>query len=193
MGEKNTTKKCPECQTEISAKAKKCPQCQSDLRSWPARHPILTTLGILILFPIIMGWMTTDTAIKNDQESTQANNNTINNISTAKQATQTPQTPSLELLSMNCYEEYSFFHITGEVKNITDKSLDNIEAVGSTYTKDGQLVKSDEALIEYNPILPGQTSPYEVLSTSNPEMAKCKVDFKELMGGSIMTKDGRTK
>ena len=47
------TKKCPKCQEEISSKAKKCPKCQADLRSWPARHPILSILLILIMFSII--------------------------------------------------------------------------------------------------------------------------------------------
>lgn len=46
-------KKCKHCQEEIDAKAKRCPKCQGDLRSWPARHPILT--AILALFIIGMG------------------------------------------------------------------------------------------------------------------------------------------
>ena len=39
---------------EIDSKAKRCPHCQADQRSWPARHPILTGLGVLILIGIIM-------------------------------------------------------------------------------------------------------------------------------------------
>lgn len=47
------TKKCPKCQEEISSKAKRCPKCQADLRSWPAKHPILSILFIIIIFGII--------------------------------------------------------------------------------------------------------------------------------------------
>jgi hypothetical protein len=51
----NKTKKCKHCQTDIPFNAKKCPNCQSDLRSWFSRHPILTGLGLIILFIIIIG------------------------------------------------------------------------------------------------------------------------------------------
>jgi hypothetical protein len=47
-----TTKQCPHCKSEIPLGAKKCPQCQSDLRSWFRRHPILTVLGVFILFSV---------------------------------------------------------------------------------------------------------------------------------------------
>lgn len=97
----------------------------------------------------------------------------------------------LELLNYNCYTEYGYFHITGEVKNISGKSLENVEVVGSTYTKDDVFIKSDSALIEYDPILAGQTSPFEVMMISNPAMFKCDVSFKEFWGGSFSTKDGR--
>ncbi len=49
--EKEETKRCKNCDKEISVKAKKCPFCQSDLRSVFSRHPILTVLGILFLIP----------------------------------------------------------------------------------------------------------------------------------------------
>jgi hypothetical protein len=48
-------KKCPKCQTSISAKAKKCPNCQSDLRNWFMRHKVLTGIGVLIVIIIIAG------------------------------------------------------------------------------------------------------------------------------------------
>jgi len=97
----------------------------------------------------------------------------------------------LELLSLNCYTEYGYFHITGEVKNISGKSLESVEAVGTAYTGDGTFVKSDSALIKYNPVLVGQTSPFEVMMTSNPAIAKCNVNFKEFWGSSFNVKDER--
>jgi hypothetical protein len=48
-----TTKQCPYCKSEIPLGAKKCPQCQSDLRNWFRRHPILTVLGVFIMFIIV--------------------------------------------------------------------------------------------------------------------------------------------
>lgn len=51
---KEKTKKCPHCQTDIPEKATKCPNCQSDLRIWFRRHPFLTFLGLIFLTPMIL-------------------------------------------------------------------------------------------------------------------------------------------
>ena len=51
--EKQDTKKCKHCQTDIPLKAKKCPNCQGDLRSWFRRHPVLTVIGVLIVLGIV--------------------------------------------------------------------------------------------------------------------------------------------
>ena len=59
------TKKCPACQSEISAKATKCPHCQKDLRSLFRKHPILTFIGILFLFPTLTGLFTGSSNRKN--------------------------------------------------------------------------------------------------------------------------------
>jgi hypothetical protein len=42
-------KKCKSCQTKIDDKAKKCPHCRADQRGFFRRHPIITTLLVLIV------------------------------------------------------------------------------------------------------------------------------------------------
>jgi hypothetical protein len=131
-----------------------------------------------------MDWSTTETI----------NNNSANNgsslVSGQESIIEEPKEPEylLQLESFNCYEEYGYFHITGEVTNISNRSLSNIEAVGGMYTEEGEFVKSDSALIDYNPILSNQTSPFTIISTMNPAISKCNVNFKNLMGGTISTK-----
>lgn len=49
------TKKCPRCKEEIDKSATKCKHCGADLRSWFARHPILTVLLLIIFFPPMIG------------------------------------------------------------------------------------------------------------------------------------------
>lgn len=94
----------------------------------------------------------------------------------------------LELVSYSCDKEYGYFTIKGQVKNISGASMKDVQAVGSIYTNDGTFVTSSDALIEYNPILPGQTSPFTTMSTDNPAATKCMVEFKEFFGGTIPTK-----
>lgn len=91
----------------------------------------------------------------------------------------------LALVSSRGYNEYGYHHVTGEVKNISAEPLKNVEVVASWYSEDGTLVKTSDALIDFNPILPGQTSPFNTLTTSNPEMKRFTVQFKTLFGRTI--------
>ena len=71
------------------------------------------------------------------------------------------------------------------MKNVSSESLRNVEAVVTFRTKDGDFITSDDAMIDLNPILPGQSSPFKVMATQNPAMRTASVDFKELFGGSV--------
>jgi hypothetical protein len=51
-------------------------------------------------------------------------------------------------------------------------------------SEDG-VIKADDALIEFNPIMPGQTSPFHSLTTRNPVMSRFTVEFKHFFGESI--------
>lgn len=94
---------------------------------------------------------------------------------------------ALEIQSFKCTTDASigFAYVEGEVKNISTDSLGNVEAVGTWYTNVGTFIVSDDALTDFNPILPGQTSPFKTYSTYNPEMRKCDLKFKDLLGGQI--------
>jgi hypothetical protein len=98
----------------------------------------------------------------------------------------TPQY-ALEIESFKCTPDASvgFAYVEGEVKNISTDSLSDVEAVGTWYTSAGTFIVSDDALTDFNPILPGQTSPFKTYSTYNPEMRKCDLKFKDLFGGQI--------
>ena len=50
-------KQCKSCLKKIDEKAKKCAYCQTDQRSWIAKHPILTVLGVLLFAPFVIGQM----------------------------------------------------------------------------------------------------------------------------------------
>ncbi len=84
----------------------------------------------------------------------------------------------LQLLSWRNYTEYGYIHVVGEVKNISNSKLDNVTAVVTFRTEDGTLVKTDEALIDYNPLMSGQTSAFTVLATENPAIKKLSLGFQ---------------
>jgi hypothetical protein len=102
-------------------------------------------------------------------------------------------TDKLELLNSRGYDEHGYHFVEGQVKNISDQSLKNVEVMVQWFTNKGDLVKTDDALISYNPILPGQISPFKSITTSNPEMTRYTVSFKTLFGAEIATKDSRKR
>lgn len=91
----------------------------------------------------------------------------------------------LRLKSWSWREEYSFAIAEGSVMNVSGRSLENVEAVVTFTTSDGTFITSDDALIEYSPLLPGQTSPWKVTTRWNPQMAKASIEFKTLRGERI--------
>ena len=91
----------------------------------------------------------------------------------------------LKLLDWHWKEEYDFAIVEGQVQNITARPLRNVEAVAVFKSENGELITSTSSLIEYNPIMPGQTSPFKVMVGYNPRMKNAGLDFKFLMGVSI--------
>ena len=73
------------------------------------------------------------------------------------------------------------------VKNISSARLENVQAVAIFTDKNGNFITSADALIEYRPILPGQSSPFKVMQTYNPAMKSCRMEFKRFAGGELAT------
>lgn len=98
-----------------------------------------------------------------------------------------PSGPQLRVGSENFTKESEYDIISGEVTNISGESLGNVEAVTTFYDASGNVVKTEDALIDYNPILPGQTSPYKTMGTDNPLIKREKTTFQVLGGAEIET------
>ncbi|MBN1671192.1 MAG: hypothetical protein JXR37_09180 [Kiritimatiellae bacterium] len=77
--------------------------------------------------------------------------------------------------------------VDGEVRNITRGNLRSVLAVASCYTANGSFVTSDSSLIDFNPVLPGQISPFQIYIVRNPLIAFVGIQFQELLGGTIPT------
>jgi hypothetical protein len=102
-----------------------------------------------------------------------------------------PPPYKLALISARCYSEFSFIICEGFVKNISSKPLEDIEAVVTIMDSDKRPFSSADALIDYNPLLPDQQSPFTIYADYNPAFAYWSVEFKEFFGGTILTRDDR--
>lgn len=91
----------------------------------------------------------------------------------------------LELLSWNWSKEGSYVTVEGQVKNISGRKLSRVEVWVTWYDKNGNMITYSSSLIEYDPILPGQKSPFKVIERYYPAMEKASIEFKHMWGNKI--------
>ena len=94
----------------------------------------------------------------------------------------------LEVSNWSWGESYGYAQATGQVKNTSGESLRNVQAVVSFYDRNDTFITSADALIDYNPILPGQSSPFKVMERYNPAMHSARLEFKYFGGGGITSR-----
>lgn len=181
---------CPACKGAVSTAAAACPHCGHPLQR-ASEHGagsksggclkltlmVLATIGVLLALMIgcsvlsllgSRGSKSTTGAGRGDDASSMAG-------------------PVLKVGKWHWSEEYGYVTAEGRVTNISSERLENVQAIVTFETTDGTLVTTEDGLVEYNPLLPGQTSPWKVMVRANPAMAKAHVDFKTMFGGTLNT------
>jgi len=81
--------------------------------------------------------------------------------------------------------EDGWVHVRGRVTNNTGERLANVMVVAQFFTASGQFVKTAEAVVDFNPILPGQTSPFHAWTSGNPAIARATISFSRPLGGTF--------
>jgi hypothetical protein len=105
-----------------------------------------------------------------------------------------PLSTQLHVLTFSCSKEHGYAHVRGEVRNLSSRPIEGLMAVGEFRQADGTLVKTAESMVDYNPLLPGQTSPFHALTSDNPAATKCHLAFKTFWGSRITyTYDRKSK
>jgi hypothetical protein len=199
--------KCPDCNHDVSSAAASCPNCGHPIaatspsgKTTETPEKIKSTsisvkkssgwggcLGIgaaIILVLIVIGALSENSSSTGQNPTPDA----AQKGSDTPDASAAPAAVQLEVKSWRCYSEYNYMITEGQVTNITDAPLKNVEAVANYYDSAGGFVTSGDAIIAYNPVLPGQTSPFKAMATGNPAIKKCDIAFKDLLGGSIGSK-----
>lgn len=185
--------KCPDCGKDVSDAAPSCANCGRPIAtqqppkgaaSKKKNSPL--ALGCLVVLLIFLGlWVIsaifTGGSARRPVPSPEKTESTFS------------LDPQLELIGFNWHIEYGYAVLEGQVRNLSPKPIANVAAVGSFYDTNGGFITSADALIDYNPILPGQTSPFRVMHTQNPAMKKAGVEFKHLMGGTISFRNAESK
>lgn len=113
-----------------------------------------------------------------------------NGGSPAANTTKTPTPPAykLELISWELYREAGWIIVEGEVKNISNETLEDVLATVDFYTEDEIYITTATALIDYNIIIPSWTSYFTVIQEDNSLIRSASIDFKYASGEVIPTK-----
>jgi len=189
---------CPECDNPCAQDATACPKCGKPLAEVAAKKGtpkrridalgcVIGVFGLIVLVGIF--------ATLGTNRPTQTYRTPTNvRASEGMGAPDSVPAPPRNLLRMS-YRDYHWCQesgyaiATGRVTNISSVPLDNVMAVVEFEAKDGSLITSSDSMIDYQPILPGQSSPFTVMETWNPAMAKgtAGVSFKTVLGEPIGT------
>lgn len=185
---------CPACENMVSTGAKSCPQCGHELnnkndisnktnekKKKPSLIVIVGSFFLFLCFLAAIDGLMETSSVKTPPPRAPARHESP----PPSNAQPEVHSPKLLLLDWSFRIEHGYAIVEGEVKNISSESLKNVEVVARFYSSSKQFITSDSALIEYNPIMPGQTSTFRAMKSYNPEMESASVDFKQLMGGAI--------
>lgn len=176
---------CPQCKIVNAPDAKFCKGCGIAFAVAPIKkknsliQAAAIIVGLLIIFGICAGALSKiDTAPK-----------------TASPAISTPEldtSPPIKLLSARGEIDDDYVTVTGEVANISNEKLERVWVVITHYGANGDLITSDDAILDYDPLMPGQTSPFKAMVRRNPLMKTYKIGFKHTFGETIDFIDART-
>lgn len=157
-------------------------QLQKDAAAAKAKKNGMGCLGFIVILAILI--YAVGLSVKNSGPGT-TTSNPVNAPAPAL-----PAAAKLLIVSQKGYSsEYGYNYVEGQVKNTSSESLQHVTAVATWYGADGKFITSDNALVEYDPLLPGQTSPFKVGSRTNPAMKKYSLAFKKLLGGEIPSEE----
>lgn len=79
----------------------------------------------------------------------------------------------------------NFVKVVGEVENISAVKLNRVCVYATFYDKQGRLITTDMGMVDFSPLMPGQSSPFKLYVRYNPLMHKCSLRFGLLWGKAI--------
>ena len=163
---------------------------------------ILGIMGLFVVLAIV------GTAIGEDPQPESQVRAATTTAATSTVAPSVPATPAstptarptpapdfdLALISGVCTSDASIGYITceGFVQNISGRTIDNVMALITFKDANDTPISSDDALIDYDPLLPGQQSPWKVIARYNPAFANYAIGFKLLFGEALRTRNDLT-
>lgn len=89
----------------------------------------------------------------------------------------------------NWSESGNYIHIEGQVTNVSGERLEGMRIVISLADEAGNFVTSEVSYPQFDPLMPGQTSPYTSMISDNPAIKKYRVEFATRDGEKLKAAD----
>jgi hypothetical protein len=88
---------------------------------------------------------------------------------------QSPPSAQIAILAVTCTNTAAGPEVQGEVKNLSDGPLGDVDLSAIFNSSSGSFVSTSQIPANFNPILPGQTSPVDGYGGANPEITSVTV------------------
>lgn len=98
------------------------------------------------------------------------------------------QSVQLELSDLSWMRERKYVLVSGVVTNVSDSSLEGIVVDVVFVNAEGGFVTSEFAMVDSNPVDPGQASTFSVMETHDPEISSASVSFRTLGGNAVIAR-----
>lgn len=89
------------------------------------------------------------------------------------------------LASASAERQLGYVTVSGSVQNHAQNRLAQVEAVVELLDRQNHTVKVESALVAFDPLPPGETSPFRVEVPDTDRAVAYRVRFKKLLGGAL--------
>lgn len=109
------------------------------------------------------------------------------------QQTNRQDSPSLsvKLLSLREQRTKDDYYLVGEIQNISNQKITSIWAIANFYDSNGNLIRSDENIIQFPDLEPNQTSSYRIIADPDIKAKQFKVLFRSSISTMLNVVDER--
>jgi hypothetical protein len=88
-----------------------------------------------------------------------------------------PLAPALSVADVRDVMQHGYAFVEGVVRNVSDRTLRDVEVVVDWAAATGELFTRETALINMDALAPGGVSPFKVLTRANPSMTTYSLVF----------------
>jgi len=183
---------CPVCACRFEEGSARCPQCGRPRPGvlpeymnvpWQraATYIGLISLVLFVLLLILAPRDATEPSATTTSQQPEAEPSVPSESGAHKEAPSASSSDKdIVISSWNCTIENigNFANVRGELKNASGSPIKSLGILVSLRTADGTFVSSTNGNTEYDVILPGQTSPFDILVRFNPAVRKVDLSLE---------------